>query len=298
MLEKVLVVDSDTATRLNAMATLMGAGYQMCIADDAFSALSVATQQQPDLIVIADSVARRGSLPLVGRLFSSPETAAIPVVVVADSPESQQMALQAGARGVLPGPASEADFLRFIADHLQLSGPLPRAPKSVLEDPDRLAAVEALRPGPNGDPDLDRFTQLAARMLNAPVSLITLIDKDQQLYASQVGLAPPGTQIRADPLEASFCQFAVTSRQTLRIDDAANHPLVSANPSLDALNAKSYVGIPLLVRGGQAVGALCAIDTTPRHWSDHEVAILGDLAEILTAHLDTVPANTGRHATA
>jgi CheY-like chemotaxis protein len=297
-MKNILVVDSEVRTRMGSMAALMRAGHQMSIAEDSFTALSVAIQERPDLIVLADSMAREESLPLIGRLFSSPETASIPVVVIANNPESQQMALRAGARGVLPGPATEAQFLSFVEDHLQMSGPLPGAPKSVLEDPERLAAVEALLPGPTGNPDLDRFTQLAAKMLNVPVAVITLVDKDRQLYASQTGVAPPGTQLGETSLELSFCQFAVTSRQALRIDDAATHPLVSSNPAVDTRNMKSYVGIPLLVGGNQAVGTLCAIDSSPRHWSDHEVAILNDLAEILTAHLDTVPASRGRRSVA
>jgi GAF domain-containing protein len=58
---------------------------------------------------------------------------------------------------------------------------------------------------------------------------------------------------------------------------------------------KSYVGIPLMMGGTQAVGTLCAIDTAPRHWSDDEVAILNDLAEILTTQLETATAGQGRH---
>ena len=287
MSEKILVVDSDAATRMNIMSMLMRAGYQICMAEDSFTAMSVAIQEQPGLILLADSMARAEALILVGRLFSSSDTAAIPVVVIANTPEGQTLALRAGARGVLPGPAVEAQFLQFVANHLQGSGRLLGAPTSVLEDPDRLAAVHTLRPGPNGDSDLDRFTQLAAKMLHVPVSVITLVEKDRQLYASQTGVAPAGTQLGETSLELSFCQFAVTSREPLRIDDATTHPLVSSNPAVDTQNMKSYVGIPLLVGGTHAVGTLCAIDSAPRHWSDHEVAILNDLAGILTAHLET-----------
>lgn len=296
MQRKILVVDSEVGTRMGAITALMRAGYQMCLAEDSFTAFGVASQEQPDLIVLADSMARPESLPLIGRLFSSSETAAIPAVVIANTSESQQLALRSGARGVLPGPADEAQFLSFVEDHVQISGALPGAPKSVLEDPDRLAAVEALHLGSSGSLDLDPFTQLAAKMLNAPVSVITLIDRDRQLYASQSGVAPPGTQLGDTSLELSFCQFAVTSRQALRIDDATTHPLVSSNPAVNTRNMKSYVGIPLLVGGNQAVGTLCAIDSSPRHWSDHEVAILNDLAQILTAQLDTIHSSPGRRS--
>jgi GAF domain-containing protein len=293
---KILVVDSDSATRQGAIAVLLPAGYQMCIAEDPFAAVSVATFEHPDLVLVADSMTSPSELGLIGRLFSSPETAAIPVVVIANSPEKEIAADRAGARAVLAGPADADQLLRFVGEHVASPGPLPGAPRSVLEDPDRLAAVNALRPGPSGNPDLDQFTELAAKMLDVPVSVITLIDKDHQLYASQTGVAPPGTALGETSLEYSFCQFAITSREPLRIDDATTHPLVSSNPAVNTQNMKAYVGIPLIVGGNQAVGTLCAIDSTPRHWTDHEVDILNDLADILTAQLDNADPGSGRHA--
>lgn len=298
MTQKILVVDSDSITRQSAMIALIPAGYEMSICEDAFTAVHVAREEQPDLIVLADSMANPDALTLVGRLFCTSETAAIPVVVIANTPEGQEAADRAGARAVLQGPPDTLRFLSFVEKSLQIAGPLPGAPRSVLDDPDRLAAVNALRPGADGDPDLDRFTQLAAKMLQVPVSVITLIDKDRQLYASQTGVAPPGTDLGETSLEMSFCQFAVTSRAPLIIDDASTHPLVSANPAVNTHNMKSYVGIPLMMGGEQPVGTLCAIDAAPRHWSEHEVAILNDLAVILTSQLDSAAASQGRHAMA
>ena len=292
---KILVVDDDAATRQGAMAVLLPAGYQMAIAEDPFTAMNVATQEQPDLILLADSMINSETLGLIGRLFSSPETATIPVVAIANTPEKGDAADRAGARAVLPGPADTDQLLRFVGEHVHSPGPLPGAPKSVLEDPARLAVVNALRPGPSGNPDLDHFTELAAKMLGVPVSVITLIERDRQVYASQTGVAPPGTTLDETSLEYSFCQFAVTSRAPLRIDDATTHPLVSGNPAVNTHNMKAYVGIPLIVGGDHAVGTLCAIDSTPRHWSDHEVDLLNDLAEILTTQLDSVHAGQGRH---
>jgi GAF domain-containing protein len=58
---------------------------------------------------------------------------------------------------------------------------------------------------------------------------------------------------------------------------------------------KSYVGIPLMMGGDMTCGRLCAIDSAPRILSDHEVAILNDLAEILTSQLDNVVGSQDRH---
>lgn len=142
---------------------------------------------------------------------------------------------------------------------------------------------------------LDRFTELASKLVQVPVSTITLIDRDRQVYASHVGVGEPWASVGHAPLEYSYCQYAVTSRQPLRIDDATQHPLVRESPAITEMNAVTYVGIPLIMDDDQAVGTLCAVDSRPRHWTDHEVGILGDLADILTARLNSTRRNPGRH---
>lgn len=208
--------------------------------------------------------------------------------------EAIDTANRAGARAVLPGPVSTEDLLQVIDRHISSPGAIPRAPKAVLEDADRLAAIESLRPGPEGDPTLDRFTTLAAKLLHAPVSLITLIDIDSQLIASQVGRSEPGTSPISVPLTHSFCQFAVTSKQPLRIDDSRAHPLVASNLAIDGDDVKAYLGIPLILQGDNAVGALCVYDSSPRTWTDNESEILSDLTDILIAELDSTMSR-GRH---
>ncbi|MDP9027107.1 MAG: GAF domain-containing protein, partial [Actinomycetota bacterium] len=171
-------------------------------------------------------------------------------------------------------------------------------PESVLTDADRLAAVEALRPELSEQEGLDRFTLLASKILEVPVSTITLIDRDRQIFASQVGVSEPWASAGEVSLEYSYCQYAVTSREPLRIDDANRHPLVQGSPAIDEMNVVSYLGIPLITDDDQAVGSLCAIDSRPRHWTDHEVSILNDLAEILLAQLNATRRTPGRHALA
>jgi DNA-binding response OmpR family regulator len=295
---KVLVVDSDFATRKNAIATLMRAGYVVSVAEDPFAAANVAAQERPDLVLLGDSMVSPSGLALVGRFFSSAATAAMPVLVIADTPERQVAADQAGPRAVLPGPVSGPDLIDAVTVQIVAPGALQQAPASVLNDAERLAAVDALRPDSSGQAGLDRFTQLASKMLQVPVSTITLIDKDRQVYASHVGVGEPWASVGHAPLEYSYCQYAVTSRQPLRIDDATLHPLVQNSPAISELDAVSYVGIPLITDDDQAVGTLCVVDSRPRHWTDHEVGILNDLAGILTAQLNSTRRNHGRHTAA
>lgn len=277
------------------MAAILPAGYTMSIAENPFDAIRAADREHPDLIVLGASMTDGEGLSLVGRLFSNSSTAATPVLVIANTTEQIDAANLAGARAVLPGPVSTKDHLQAIDHHINSPGAISGAPLSVLVDADRRAAIQALRPGPKGDPTFDRFTMLAAKLLHAPVSLITLIDIDGQLIASQMGRSEPGTAPTLVPLTHSFCQFTVTSKQALRIDDARAHPLVASNLAIDADDVKAYLGMPLILQGDNAVGALCVYDSSPRQWTDNESAILSDLTDILIAELDNT-SSPGRHA--
>ncbi|RKR73884.1 GAF domain-containing protein [Frondihabitans australicus] len=292
---KILVVDSDMVTRRAAMYALLPAGYEMKIAEGPFEAFGIAQKEQPDVIVLGASVLDDQGLALIGRLITAGATADTPVLAVADSIDGMDAADRAGARTVLPSPVDPQRFLDTIADLIAHPGPIEQAPEAVLADPDRLAAVEALKPGPDGEPSLDRFTALASKMLNAPVSIITLIDMKSQTFASQHGRDPDGTKPTAVPLTHSFCQFAVTSRQPLRIDETRTHPLVQNSPAIDEDDIEAYLGVPLIVGGQHAVGALCVTEHEPRQWTDEEEEMLSDLAEILTTELDTA-VKRGRHA--
>lgn len=297
MARRVLIVDGDTGSRRQAIYALLPAGFEVDVAEDTVEASSAIARQLPDLVVLGDSMVHPAGLAFVGRLMTSAATAPVPVLIVANGDENQAAAARAGARAVLPGPLAGADLLAAVTDQIERPAPLPQAPSAVLDDPERLAAVEALRPDRAGNPDFDRFTHLTAKMLGVPVSTMVLIENDQQVYASQVGVGEPWASAGGVPLEYSYCQYAITTREPLRISDASKHPLVSNSPAVTELDAIAYVGIPLITSDGNAVGTLCAIDSQPRDWTDHQVGILNDLAGILTAQLDATLASgrTGRH---
>jgi CheY-like chemotaxis protein len=295
MAGKVLVVDNDASTRHQTIATLLPAGYQLAVSEDPLEAANTALLEQPDLVLLGNSMTHEAGLAIVGRLFSAPGTAPLPVVIIANSAEAQFAAERAGARTVIPGPVAPADLLAVIAANIDSPGALPQAPASLLNDEQRLAAVAAIRADFAGDESLDQFTRLASEMLQVPVSTISLIEKDRQVWASQVGVAEPWASEGGTSLEYSYCQYAVTSRAPLRIDDASTHPLVADSPAIGEMNVVSYLGIPLIMADDQAVGTLCAIDSTPRHWTDREESILNDLAGILTTQLNAMASGSGRH---
>jgi signal transduction histidine kinase len=156
-----------------------------------------------------------------------------------------------------------------------------------LAEPERLAALRAtaLLDTP-AEAAFDRLTRLAARLLDAPVSLVTLVDADRQFFKSCIGLPEPWASARQTPLSHSFCQHAVELRQPLVIEDAREHPLVRENLAIRDLAVIAYAGIPLATADGLVLGSFCVIDRVPRRWTDEEIATLADLAASVVTEIE------------
>lgn len=164
---------------------------------------------------------------------------------------------------------------------------LSHDPSRAVGDPDRLAALRrtALLDTPHEE-TFDRLTRLAARLLLAPVALLSLVDADRQVFTGCTGLPEPWATERQTPLSHSFCQYVVAAGAPLRIEDARAHPLVQGSPAVSQLGVVAYAGVPLLTTDGHALGSLCAIDTRPRAWSAEEIGVLQALATLVMAVIE------------
>jgi PAS domain S-box-containing protein len=164
---------------------------------------------------------------------------------------------------------------------------MSQAHSSVIGSPARLEALRRLKLLDSAaEPAFDRLAQLAARILKAPVALISLVDDQRQFFKSVVGLSEPWATLRETPLSHSFCQHVVASGAPLIIDDARTHPLVQYNLAIRDLNIIAYAGIPLITHEGFVLGSLCAIDSVPRGWTDDEIAMLSDLGGAVMTEIE------------
>ena len=188
-----------------------------------------------------------------------------------------RVAFLMGKRG---DPEAEATLERLAAAAASESRSARAAavPANVI-DPTRLAGVRATRLlDGERDPAFDRLADLAARLLDAPVALVTLVDADRQFFVSCPGLGGPFAEARETPLSHSFCQHVVDRREPLVISDAREDPLLRENLAIPDLGVVAYLGVPLVAPGGQVVGSFCVIDHRPRHWTPDQVRLLADLA--------------------
>jgi GAF domain-containing protein len=148
-----------------------------------------------------------------------------------------------------------------------------------VEDRDRLDALHATGLlDSDVAPSFDRLARLAAHVLQAPVALVSLVDRDRQFFKSCLGLPEPWASERESPLTHSFCQHAVASREPLIVTDARRHPVLHDNLAIRDMGVVAYAGIPLLDGDGHALGTLCVIDSQPRHWTSQQIELLDDIA--------------------
>ena len=146
----------------------------------------------------------------------------------------------------------------------------------------RLVSLEIL--DTPGEERFDRITRLAARLLDTPIALVSLVDERRQWFKSVFGL-----DARETPRDVAFCAHAILDAEPLVVENAladprfAKNPLVTGGPCI-----RFYAGAPLLVRGGSGVGTLCVIDTRPRVLDEAERQSLADLACIVETELRAV----------
>jgi signal transduction histidine kinase len=135
------------------------------------------------------------------------------------------------------------------------------------------------------DGSLDRYARLVHRTLDVPVSLVTFVRTDRQVFPGCFGLPPPYDASRETPLSHSFCQYVVADRAPLVVSDARRTARVCDNPAVAELGVIAYAGWPLRAATGDVVGSLCAIDTVPREWREEELDDLSDLAAACSAEI-------------
>jgi PAS domain S-box-containing protein len=157
---------------------------------------------------------------------------------------------------------------------------------SLLADPGRLAALRQTNLlDTAAEEAFDRLARLAARLLRAPIALVTLVDSDRQFLKACLGLPEPWASARQLPLSHSLCQRLLVTGQPLVIGDAHHDPLARGNQAVSEFGVAAYLGIPLRL-GGQVLGSLCVADRRPRTWTEDDVAALADMAGLVMTEIE------------
>ena len=111
------------------------------------------------------------------------------------------------------------------------------------------------------EPRFDTIVQLAAELFHTPMAFVTLVEKDMQGFKAMHGADFPDI-----PRCMSVCTHTIESGEVLVIDDMLEDPRFAGNPLVTgAPFLRFYAGTPLTTDEGLRIGALCILDTVPRH---------------------------------
>jgi signal transduction histidine kinase len=73
-------------------------------------------------------------------------------------------------------------------------------------------------------------------------------------------------------------RWIIENRKTLAIPDAIKAPDIRSGESTRRLGIRGYLGVPLLLRSGEVIGVLRALNFEPREFSQEEVDLIQQLA--------------------
>lgn len=152
-----------------------------------------------------------------------------------------------------------------------------------LNEPQRLKSLLQCRIlDTESQEEFDNITRLAARLCEAPIGLISLVDADRQWFKSATGIDETETH-----RDSAFCAHAILGTAPLVINDAAIDPRTCDNPLvLGPPHIRFYAGVPLTMQDGHSLGTLCVIDTVPRDISDQQISDLRLLATQVVSQLE------------
>lgn len=160
---------------------------------------------------------------------------------------------------------------------------LPR-PLSNAEETDRLNCLHELGIIGTGDDEaIDNLVESVAAFFEVPMALVTLTGKDHQWFKARYGIDDEGTD-----RSASFCQFTICQSGVFRVCDARHHPEFKSYPVVvGPPHIRFYAGVPIRVRGGHAIGALCILDrransvpASQLDWLNHFASVLTQIIEL------------------
>ncbi|MCK6399022.1 EAL domain-containing protein [Thauera aminoaromatica] len=239
------------------------------------AAVALIATQRPDTVLLDLSLSQGSGLGVLRRLRATPGLAPR-VLVLSSRPADpwEALCLDAGADAFLDKAGDPSVLLA------QLASWMPPLPLDELRRRRRLQQLQVL--DTRAEPALDAIARLAARIAEAPVGVISLVDTHRQWFKARVGV-----EVQTTSRSVSFCAHALLGDGLFEVEDAtldprfADNPLVRGDPGI-----RFYAGMPLVMPGGEVVGTLCVIDSRPRRLGATAREALAVLARSVTDELE------------
>ncbi|MGC4060784.1 MAG: sensor domain-containing phosphodiesterase [Aquabacterium sp.] len=135
------------------------------------------------------------------------------------------------------------------------------------------------------DPAFDLVTEMASKVFDVPIALVSLIDNGRQWFKSRIGLDTTET-----PRSEAFCAYAILEQDVTVVPDALKDERFKAYAAvLDAPFVRFYAGAPLITAEGLCLGTLCIVDTQPRDtFGPAQCQMLRTLANMVLLRMESL----------
>ena len=167
----------------------------------------------------------------------------------------------------------------MLSSEGRLFGRLNQLP-SLEREQQRLDALHELELCNRGSvPVFEEATQTAARILDATICILGIIDRDRQFLKSAIGLSKIGlmndlASSRQLPRQEAFCADVVDSHQVLLINDTLAHTRFADSTLVQQYGIRAYLGVPLITFNGHCIGTLAVMELAPRDFCDRDIELL------------------------
>jgi len=124
MAKKILIIENQADTSREFNMQMSGQGYVTVFDADGASAIAIALNEKPDLVLLDIDLPTGDGLAILQCLKSSPRTMRIPIIVISvrDPVTHQQRSLELGAAGYFQKPADTEQLLAAIHKELGEEG--------------------------------------------------------------------------------------------------------------------------------------------------------------------------------
>lgn len=157
---------------------------------------------------------------------------------------------------------------------------LPDMKTNEIERINALYKYELLDTPPDGN--FNRLAELAAKIFNVPIAIVSLVDVDRIWFKSHYGL-----NIEQIDREPGLCSSAILSDDVYLIEDARNDPRCLSNPLVTSeFGLQFYAAAPLTTKDGYNLGTFCIIDKRQRYINSDQQEMLRQLASIVIDEIE------------
>jgi diguanylate cyclase (GGDEF)-like protein/PAS domain S-box-containing protein len=165
-----------------------------------------------------------------------------------------------------------------------MSVPSPESGSPSWTEADRLAALRSFHVlDTEPEAAFDEITASAARICNAPMALVSLVDDVRHWFKCEIGVGA-----REIPRGIGICGHTILQSGVFVVPDTTKDPRFADNPLVtDKPHLRFYAGAPLITDDGLPLGTLCVLDDKPRPegLTPEQSTALRDLARAVMTQL-------------